>query len=97
VDQCLPSQQTCGAGQACYPYVTNGRTLTHVEGICRAAGAGSVDSPCKYLNDCAAGLACLEPWVGAQPVCRPICALDGSLPCAGGWCTAITSRFGACW
>lgn len=96
VQPCSPDEQACPAGQSCYPYQHTGKNLTDVQGLCRTTGTGAAGSPCSYLNDCAAGLACLEAYPG-QHTCRAICSLDQTLPCPTGSCMAINTRFGACY
>ncbi|MBI5543859.1 MAG: hypothetical protein HY901_08240 [Deltaproteobacteria bacterium] len=95
--RCTPSAHQCPGGEACYPYRTSSSELSSVEGICRTAGSRAQGESCASLNECAKGLACVEPLPGAGATCRAICSLDGTVRCpAGQGCMPITRNFGAC-
>lgn len=95
--RCTPGAAPCDPGQSCYPYAGTSASLGAIDGICRATGTRLEASACDAIGDCADGLACLAPYPGAPSTCRPICAMDGTLPCPDGRsCVRVSARFGGC-
>lgn len=50
----LLAQDTCGAGEGCYPSVKPGIT------VCIAGGTLAEGAPCEFANDCVSGFACTD-------------------------------------
>ena len=74
----LYPQSGCGPGQGCYVVeASTGRT-----GCEYTAGVGQAQ-PCEYLNDCAAGLACIG---GA---CKPYCVTANDCSTNGAECFQV--------
>ena len=91
-------ENPCGDGHFCRPAaVGQGAAGLTLAGWCtplQAAPWGEVGAPCEGAplpSACGPGLACAG-------TCRPICALDGSVPCATGRCTPLPGvpAYGAC-
>ena len=80
VDNCnVTTEAGCAAAEMCV-LSANGK-------ICVKAGLGKPGASCKYLNDCAKGLICINN----PGVCKLKCHMKGGSPkCAAGACSLVT-------
>jgi hypothetical protein len=91
---CDVFEQNCAQDEACTADEMTGQA------DCAGAGLGSDGEACKYLNDCAAGLACHDE--GGNSVCRAYCGGPGNGACPmGQTCKDLSqmvpkSRIGIC-
>lgn len=81
----LDATRPCRAGEACYPDATGPTCVT--------TGTTAERSPCSFLNDCMAGLACT--FAGCQRLCDP--ALPASCAASPGTtCNRRDALYGTC-
>ncbi len=75
---------SCNQGEACYP--------AEDKYICLEAGDKNAGEPCNAINDCVAGVACID--TGDGYLCWKVCS-DNS-DCNGGTCTDTQLGYSLC-